>query len=316
MKSIVSVNPFDCRLWDLHDRLEGALTEESCKAEIESFAKHGQLIPALGRQLPRDSSHKIELICGARRLFVARHINVPLLVELREMSDREAIIAMDIENQQRTDISTYERGLSYARWLRSGHFRSQEDIAHTLKVSASQVSRLLRFAQLPAVIIDAFENPATICEGWGLEILKLLDDPASRQATISAARSISAATTRPPPREVYRRLVSPVRNGKRLRKQAHDEVVKDEAGRSLYRIRQQANSIAFLLPLNKMAPDVLDDLRQLVSGVLQRPLQDSNGGGTARSEPFVIVDSLVEVGGAERRPWLTATTRRRVASVA
>src|SRR5262245_26075307 len=133
MKTVVAVNPFDCRMWDLHDRLETQVTEESCKAEIESFSKHGQLIPVLGRPLTRDPTHKVELICGARRLFVARHINAPLLVDLREMSDREAIIAMDIENRQRADISAYERGLSYARWLRSGQFQSQDDLARQLR---------------------------------------------------------------------------------------------------------------------------------------------------------------------------------------
>src|SRR5262245_61544618 len=121
MKCIVAVNPFECRLWDLHDRLESQLTEKSCTAEIESFGKHGQLVPALGRPLTQDPTYKVELIYGARRLFVARHINSPLLVEIREMTNREAIVAMDIENRQRTDISAYERGLSYARWLRTGH---------------------------------------------------------------------------------------------------------------------------------------------------------------------------------------------------
>src|SRR5690349_7685716 len=105
MKCIISVNPFDCRMWDMHDRLDALVTEGSCKSEIESFAKHGQLIPVLGRPLPPDGTHKYELIYGARRLLVARHLNIPLLLEVRPMSDREGLIAMDIENRQRADIS-------------------------------------------------------------------------------------------------------------------------------------------------------------------------------------------------------------------
>ena len=268
MKSIVAVNPFDCRMWDMHDRLETQLTEETCKAEIESFVKHGQLIPALGRPLFQDPNHKIELIYGARRLFVARHINVPLLVELRDMPDREAIVAMDIENRQRTDISAYERGMSYARWLRSGHFGCQEDIARALRISPSQVSRLLRLAQLPAVIVNAFDSPASICEGWGLEIMETLEDAERRASTIRTARYLGTVSPRPQGREVYRQLVSAVNNGRRVRKQAHDEVVKDLAGRALYRIRQQTTSIAFVLPLNRVGPDVLEDLKQAVAGIM------------------------------------------------
>jgi ParB family chromosome partitioning protein len=122
MRNILSVNPFRACMWLLHDRCERHVNEETCRAEIESFKTHGQLVPALGRVLSSDPDHDVELIYGARRLFVARHLNVPLLVEMREISDRDALIAMDIENRQRTDISPYERAVSYARWLRPGHF--------------------------------------------------------------------------------------------------------------------------------------------------------------------------------------------------
>ena len=72
MKSVVAMNPFECRMWDLPDRLGMQVSEESCKAEIESFVKHGQLIPALGRPLSADPTHKVELIYGARRHCASR----------------------------------------------------------------------------------------------------------------------------------------------------------------------------------------------------------------------------------------------------
>lgn len=270
MKSVLAVNPFHCRMWDMHDRLETEVTEESCKAEIESFTRHGQLIPVLGRPLHGDPHHEVELIYGARRLFVARHINMQLLVELREMSDRDAIVAMDIENRQRTDISVYERGQSYARWLRAGHFQSQDDVARALRISASQVSRLLKLAQLPPVVVAAFDNPAQICEGWGLEIVQALENPARRAGTIRAARTIATLQPRPAAREVYRRLVSPSVKGRRIKPQDHDEVVKDEQGAPLFRIRQQRNSVAFVLPIHMARPDVLDGLRGAIAEVLRQ----------------------------------------------
>src|SRR5689334_1689624 len=120
--SIISVNPFRCRVWSLHSRADECLTEESCKTEIESFEKHGQLVPVLGRRIRDNSNYDIELIYGARRLFVACYLNQPLRVDVRTISDRDGIIAMDLENRLRKDISAYERGASYARWLRDGHF--------------------------------------------------------------------------------------------------------------------------------------------------------------------------------------------------
>src|ERR1700680_1284415 len=180
MGNVVSISPFRCRMWALHDRLEAGITAETCKSEIASFLKHGQLVPALGRPVNGDPDCDIELIYGARRLFVSRHINRSLRVELREMWDREAIIAMDIENRQRADVSPYERAISYAACLRAGHFGSQQELARALKISASQVSRLLSLAKLPAVVVNAFATPFDICEGWGVDLIERMIDPVHR----------------------------------------------------------------------------------------------------------------------------------------
>jgi hypothetical protein len=130
-------------MWEFHDRLEAHINEDTCGAEIASFGAHGAICcsarPALeGRCQPRHRAHH-----RARRLFVARHLNKPLAVDVRALSDKDALIAMDTENRVRKDISPYERAVSYARWLRSGCFNSPDDIARAPKISASQVSRVL-----------------------------------------------------------------------------------------------------------------------------------------------------------------------------
>lgn len=269
MREIVTVNPFSCRMWRLHDRLDERVTEETCKAEIRSFLDHGQLVPALGRRLRENDEHEIELVYGARRLFVARHLNRPLLVEIRDLTDKEAIIAMDLENRHRKDISPYERGLSYARWLRSGQFASQEDIALALKVSASQVSRMLKLARLPTVVIDAFGNPIHICEGWGIGISQALEDPARRLATLRAAREIAAVTPRPSARDVYCHLMSASVEGRKPKIRVHDQVVTGHSGNPLFRIRHQRNSIALLLPIRKTSAKRLEEIQRALVEVFE-----------------------------------------------
>jgi ParB family chromosome partitioning protein len=268
MPNVIQVSPFRCRMWDLHDRYEAAVSEETCKSEIESFSRHGQLVPVIGRPLRGDHDHDIELICGARRLFVARHLNQELTVELRDMNDREALIAMDTENRLRVDISPYERGMSYARWLRSGHFQSQDDIARALKISPAQVSRLLKLARLPTVVVDAFPSPVEICEAWGLDLIEVLDDPGRRQATITQARAIRTQSPRPPGKEVYRQLLSSAASGRRPKARSHDEVVKDERGQPQFRIRQLRNCIALLLPVERVSAKTLASIRQTLPGML------------------------------------------------
>jgi ParB family chromosome partitioning protein len=272
MRNIVTANPFRACMWPLHDRSDQHVTEESCKAEIDSFAKHGQVVPALGRRLQDDPDHDIELIYGARRLFVARHLNKPLLVELREMSDREAIIAMDIENRQRSDVSPYERAMSYVRWMRSGHFACQEDIARALQISPSRVSRLIRLARLPSVILNAFASPLEICETWGRDIMDALEDPHRRQPTIRAARAIGEMNPRPPAKQVYRQLIA-APNCRQPSKSARMEIVRDGQGAPLFRIRWLNSSVSLVVPNKKLTANAMTEIQEALAGILseQRP---------------------------------------------
>jgi len=269
-------------MWDQHDRIEDYVDEKSCAKEIASFQSQGQLIPALGRPLIGDPDHDVELVYGARRLFAARHINVPLKVELREMTDREAIVAMDTENRQRVDISPYERGLSFSKWLRSSQFESQDELARALNVSPSMVCRLLRMARLPAAILDAFGDPTEIRESWGLALLDALDDAERRPRIFRLAREIAGVSPRPAAQHVYARLSSMSLTRSKMRSRAHDEVVKASNGVPLFRVRRLRSSIAILLPAEKVTDATLTQVREALSGVLQ----SGQGSRSAQDEEF------------------------------
>lgn len=280
MSHTVTANPFRCRMWELHDRLENHVTEHSCTVEIRSIASHGQLIPALARALKGDPDYDYELIYGARRLFVARHLNIGILLEVREMSDTEAIVAMDIENRHRKDISVYERGMSYARWLRSGFFSSQEELARKLKNSPAAVSRALKLASLPSVIVNAFADATEIRESWGVSLADALEDPKARARLIAAARTIRTAKDTLNPEQVYRTLISASLPGRKSGHSPADEVVRDSTGSLLFRVKHQRHSIAFVFPLQKLPPRAYDSVRRALLGVLQREAsrpQDGNG---------------------------------------
>jgi ParB family chromosome partitioning protein len=261
----IAINPLRCRVWNLHARLDESLTEESCRAQIASFEKHGQLIPALGRRLRGDRDYDIELIYGARRLFVARHLNVPLLVELRDISDRDGIIAMDLENRLRQDVSAYERGTSYDRWLRDGYFTSQDEIAKALQVSPAQVSRLLKLARLPPAVTEAFGNATEICEVWGVELANLLKDPDTERRLLQAARNIAAIAPRPPCAEIYKQLCAAARASQASR--TADRVVKDEDGDELFRVKHQRDSIVFSVSMDLLCRESLAQIERVIAVV-------------------------------------------------
>jgi len=196
------------------------------------------MIPVLGRPLREDPDYDVELVYGARRLFVARHLGMPLQVELRDVGDREAIVAMDTENQHRKDIGAYERGLSYRRWLRARYFESQDDIARALNISASQVSRLLKIAELPSVIVNAFVSPL---------------------------RALAERVPRLPAHEVYQRLLTCPDTIARSRRKHRDEVVLSARGTPLFRIRYQRTAIALLLPAETVSGNSLKQIRSVLT---------------------------------------------------
>jgi len=275
MQSIVSVSPFRCRMWSFHARLEAHVTEETCKEEIASFTRHGQLVPVLGRPIQGDPDYDVELIYGARRLFAARHINKPLRVELRNVSDKEAIVAMDIENRQRLDISPYERGQSYALWLREGYFSSQDEIARALRVSASQISRLLKLTRLPNVVVRAFDSPLSICEGWGLDLLEVLENPEKRMLLLRRARQLAESQERPPARDTYGELLMAAAGARKARKRRPTEVVKGDDGAPLFSIKYQGTTVALVLPVTRASRELLDNICGVVAGMLGRSVHEN-----------------------------------------
>lgn len=266
-RSILSVDPSRCRVWALHERLAG-VDEASCGAEIDSFRAQGQLVPALARRVTGHPDYEYEIICGARRLFAARHLKMPLLLELRDLDDREALAAMDAENRQRQDISPYERGLGYRSWLQTGVFQSQEELARTLNLSTSQVSRSLRLARLPAVVVDAFRDPAQIRECWGLAILDALDDPGRRVATIRAARALGALSPRLPASQVMRSLLSCFARGRKASASRRDRVVPGHDGLPLFRVRHHSQAVALLFSAAKLSRYHLERIESRLTTIL------------------------------------------------
>ncbi len=260
-------SPFRCRMWEMHDRLGEEVNVASCAALITSIERHGQKQPALGRRLLGDADHDIELIYGARRLFAARHLGVKLLVDLREIDDRTALIEMDAENRVRKDISPYERGISYKRWLREGYFESQAEIAKSLGVSESQVSRLLRFAELPLVVVQAFASPCEIREEWAVALSKRCKEPDRRAELTRRARTLARGGKRRRAQEIYDALSSGAERP--VAERAKDEVVKSASGAPIMRVSVRAKTVHLILPREKLCAGVLREIVEHVRGVLE-----------------------------------------------
>jgi ParB/RepB/Spo0J family partition protein len=240
---------------------------------------HGQKIPVLGRHVRDINGCRFELIYGARRLVAARLLAVDLVVEVKDIDDRAALIEMDIENRVRLDISPYERGLSYQRWLRKGHFSSQSDLAEAVGISEAQVSRLLRYGELPALVVSAFPSPRDIREEWAVTLVRNLKNIESeRRGIISRARRLvmHREKTGCSAQYVYETLLSS-RSAGRMRSKARDEVVTGLHGNPLFRVGRRSSSVHLIIPKNRLTDNLID--------VIVRQLQETLEDQQVRRDP-------------------------------
>jgi hypothetical protein len=179
--------------------------------------------------------------------------------------------------------------------LRSGHFASQEDVARALKIAPSQVSRMLRFAKLPSVVLNAFATPLEICEAWGLEIMAALDDPQRRQRTIQAARSLGDLNPRPPAKRVYRELIAASADARQPKLAAGAEIVRDRQGAPLFRVRQLSTSVSLVISTAKLSETTLAEIRTALAGILQPSIHQRTRTERKRGYSAPTLDSRVTI---------------------
>jgi len=255
-------------MWRMHDRLSDDGNAHAYHTLVESIRLQGQKQAALGRYIAGSSEYDVELIFGARRLAAARELGVDLLVEIREIDDRDALIEMDIENRVRQDISPYERGISYRRWLRSGLFSTQTEIAKALGVSEAQICRLLKFAELPAAVIAAFKTPDQIREEWAGTLSSLCKEGDVRDGILRRARSISTSNQTRSPQDVYDTLVCDGKD-RIVRSRARDQIVKNQAGQPLFRIGFRATTVHLIVRRDYLSADALDAVAERLRASLE-----------------------------------------------
>lgn len=116
-----------------------------------AIAEKGQQVPILVRPHP-ERAGRYQVAYGRRRLRVARELGVPVRAIVRQLSDRDLVIAQAQENGPRADLTFIERAL-YAANLETHGF-DRDTITAALGVDKPELSRLLTVARVitPTVI--------------------------------------------------------------------------------------------------------------------------------------------------------------------
>ncbi len=158
----------------LKDRLDE--DAEGIAALAESIRVYGQQVPVLLRHSPNYEG-RYEVVYGRRRVAALKLAGLPVKAMLRDLTDRDLMIAQGQENAARKDLSFIEKA-NFARQMRDHGF-DRAVICDALAIDKTVVSRMLTVADaIPLPLLQAIgAAPSVGRERW----LALAERIAGRQ---------------------------------------------------------------------------------------------------------------------------------------
>ena len=150
--AVVELDPECIDLSFIRDRLP-CPDDPEFQVLKESLRSHGQEVPILVRPHPtRGGSYQAAY--GHRRLKAAQDLGIKIKAVVRNLDDRQLIIAQGIENTARRDLSFIERALFAKSLEDSGHDRSV--VMAALSTEKTELSKMITVARaLPEALVRA-----------------------------------------------------------------------------------------------------------------------------------------------------------------
>ncbi|WP_424934809.1 plasmid partitioning protein RepB [Amaricoccus macauensis] len=134
----------------LADRLDA---DDGLDALMESIREYGQQVPVLLRYSPNHEG-RYEVVYGRRRVAALKKLGLPVRAMLRELNDRDLIVAQGQENSARKDLSFIEKA-NFARQMVEMGFE-RKVICDALHIDKTVISRMLSVVEaVPPEVIRA-----------------------------------------------------------------------------------------------------------------------------------------------------------------
>lgn len=178
--TLVSLDPSELYVADYNCRVQSLLSTDDPDIQklMKSIAVEGQRDPVLIRKVEGKDGY--EEIYGSRRLFALSQINkekssqglptIKIICWLAEIPDADAERLSVSENDERTDISAFERALYYSGLHNKG--LDVDLIATKSGVSLTSVRNYLRISSLPMGFIRLLPSPNELSVKSALQLLK------------------------------------------------------------------------------------------------------------------------------------------------
>ena len=180
----------------------------------ESIRTNGQDTPIRVRPGKGGEGKDYEVVEGHRRLAAIVELDaetdggflILARIDAKAAETKDLVLKMYRENEERADLSAFEKGSMFKQWLAEGVYESQREIVAATGLSETRVSQCLTIANLPAEVLAAFGDERQISLRWSPALAKALKEQSAE--TVSRARRLAKLSPRPDAESVYKALTA------------------------------------------------------------------------------------------------------------
>jgi len=170
---IQQIDPSLIEPWAFADRPEDEMGD--LDQLTQAIRAAGQAVPGLVRPHP-EKAGRYELIFGLRRWLVAKDLERPFSCVVKDLDDKSAFAAMEHENNNRANLSSWAKAKSYQRALDQGVYKNQTSLAAELGLQRQTLNNLLTFFRIPRELIDAIGPMGKVSVLTAKAIVALVND--------------------------------------------------------------------------------------------------------------------------------------------
>lgn len=190
-ETIVELDPETVDVSFVQDRLDE--DEDEFKDVLEAIRARGQDSPILVRPHPKMAGRYM-VVFGHRRLRAAKLLDRKVRAVIKDIKDRDHVVAQGQENSARANLSFIEKAFFAANLARLRYDEDNSLILAALSIDRTTLSKLLSVASLPPEILTAIGSAKGVGRDRWYELKLLLDKPSSHEAALSFIREGSFAS--------------------------------------------------------------------------------------------------------------------------
>ncbi|UGA48946.1 plasmid partitioning protein RepB (plasmid) [Bradyrhizobium quebecense] len=154
---------------------------------LERIRERGQDSPILVRPNPK-SAGRYMVVFGHRRWKVAQALGRKVRAVVKDIQDRDHVLALGQENAARADVPFIDRALFAADVVRLHYDDDNATILSALSIDRTTLSKMLSVAGLPSPVLDAIGQAKSVGRDRWYELKLLLDSPTNQERALETIR--------------------------------------------------------------------------------------------------------------------------------